>query len=88
MIFFRIVGVMVMIFGVIQFLASLVMVLGERGLLRAGGFGEGMLLGILMVLMPGIIVLALGAILFVLAEMADRISHGPRYPSRTPGIYE
>jgi hypothetical protein len=82
MIFFHIMGVLVMIFGTIVFVGTMILDLGERGVLRGGGdFGW---VRFLADISAGLLIFTLGAILFVLAEIAVRVSR-PKYISRARG---
>jgi hypothetical protein len=82
MIFFHIVGVLVMIFGTVMFVGTLVVDLAERGILRTGG--EFAWLRLLQDISLGLLIFTIGAMLFVLAEIAVRVSR-PKYISRARG---
>jgi hypothetical protein len=83
MIFFHIMGVLVMIFGTVLFTGSMVMGMVEGGVLRRGG--EFAWLRFLIDISAGVFVFVLGAILFVLAEIASRVGRPIRLVSRSRG---
>ena len=71
---FRIMALIVMLLGVIQFIANFFLVVGEE---RPGMFGFGTAGGwwfaIFQILYPPILIISVGAILFVLVEIALRL---------------